>query len=73
MANKKVFENGLGYGILEQKSAQIVADYTKLDIAEGPVQMMKHRLKMQKLPGKVVQGSMLACPMKSEGFDLLYL
>src|SRR6185436_10009706 len=58
MRDKRVLEVGLGYGTLGQKIAEAGADYVGLDIAEGPVKMMNHRLRLQSLPGGAQQGSM---------------
>jgi len=69
MRGKKVLEIGLGYGTLGQKIAESGADYTGLDIAQGPVDMMNHRLRMQGLPGKAMQGSMLQCPLPDQSMD----
>ena len=69
MRGKKVLEIGLGYGTLGQKIAEAGADYTGLDIAQGPVDMMNHRLKMQGLPGKAIQSSMLQCPLPDQSVD----
>lgn len=69
MAGKKVLEIGLGYGTLGQAIASAGADYIGLDIAQGPVRMMRHRLHLRSLPGVTVQGSILHAPFASEGFD----
>lgn len=69
MRGKKVLEIGLGYGTLGQKIAESGADYTGLDIAQGPVDMMNHRLRMQNLQGKAIRGSMLQCPMPDQSMD----
>jgi SAM-dependent methyltransferase len=69
MQGKKVLEIGLGYGTLGQKIAEAGADYTGLDIAPGPVAMMNHRLAMQGLGGRAIQGSMLECPLTDASLD----
>jgi SAM-dependent methyltransferase len=69
MRGQKVLEIGLGYGTLGQKIAESGAEYTGLDIARGPVDMMNHRLAMQGLPGRAIQGSMLDCPMPDASLD----
>lgn len=69
MRGKKVLEIGLGYGTLGQKIAEAGADYTGLDIAAGPVGMMNHRLAMQGLAGRAIQGSMLECPLPDASLD----
>lgn len=65
----KVLEVGLGYGTLGQRIAAAGAQYTGLDIARGPVEMMRYRLSSAGLPGNVVQGSMLDCPLPDATFD----
>ena len=65
----RVLEVGLGYGTLGQKIIEAGADYTGLDIATGPVRMMKHRLLLQNLPGSAQQGSVLDCPFPEASFD----
>jgi SAM-dependent methyltransferase len=71
MAGKRVIEVGLGYGTLGQKIAEADAEYIGMDIAFMPVKMMKHRMVLRGLPGKAIQGSMLACPFENETFDCL--
>lgn len=66
---KKVLEVGLGYGTLGMKIAQSGADYIGLDIAQGPVNMLNHRLKLLNLPGKAIQGSILKSPVADETMD----
>jgi len=68
-ANKKVLEIGLGYGTLSQKIAEAGADYLGMDIALGPVSMVKHRLKQMKLPGDAIQRSFLENRLPDESFD----
>jgi SAM-dependent methyltransferase len=67
--NKKVLEIGLGYGTLGQYIAHSASQYYGLDIAEGPVKMMNHRLRMLNLPEMACQGNMLECPFESGFFD----
>ena len=64
-----VLEVGLGYGTVSQLIAASGANYTGLDIAEGPVAMVNHRLEQQALSGVAVQGSILAPPFEAETFD----
>lgn len=69
MKGKKIMEVGLGYGTLGLKIAQSGADFVGLDIAEKPIEMMNHRLKLYHLPGKAIQGSILDCPLPNESLD----
>jgi SAM-dependent methyltransferase len=71
MRGKNVLEVGLGYGTLSQQIAMVAAAYTGLDVAAGPVSMVNHRLQMQGLPGRAVQGSMLDAPFAAEEFDVV--
>jgi SAM-dependent methyltransferase len=74
LAGKRVLEIGLGYGTLGEELARRGADYFGLDIAEGPVRMMRHRLEMlgRGTPDQVMQGSVLAMPFEDETFDFVY-
>ena len=66
-----MLEVGLGYGTVSQKLAQCGAIYTGLDIAEGPVSMVNHRLSSNNLNGSASQGSILAPPFETESFDAI--
>ena len=66
---KKVLEVGLGYGTVAQRLVESGADYTGLDVSEGPVAMVNNRLSQMHLPGEAVQGSVLECPFPDESFD----
>ena len=68
-AGLRVLEVGLGYGTLGQKIAQSCRSYTGLDIAHGPVQMMRHRLGLAGIAGNAVQGSVLDAPFPDASFD----
>jgi SAM-dependent methyltransferase len=68
-AGKDVLEIGLGYGTVSQQLAASGARYTGLDIALGPVAMVNHRLKQNKLEGVALQGSILEPPVARESFD----
>ncbi len=48
--NKKVLEIGLGYGTVSQWLAKSAHSFTGIDIAEGPVNFLNHRLKLMKKP-----------------------
>lgn len=69
LAGQRVLEVGLGYGTLGQKIAEVAGSYTGLDLAEGPVNMMKHRLRLQNLAGKVIRGNILEAPIRSDSLD----
>ena len=69
LSGQKVLEIGLGYGSLSQKIAESGARYTGLDIAKGPVEMVRHRLRQAGLSGTAVQGSILAAPFAERSFD----
>jgi len=69
MKGKRVLEVGLGYGTLGQKIAESGADYVGLDIAEGPVEMMNHRLQMSGGQGRAQRGSMVNCPLPDSSVD----
>lgn len=66
---KDVLEVGLGYGSLAQKIAESGARFTGLDIAQGPVEMVRHRLRQAALPGRAAAGSILAAPFPDQSFD----
>lgn len=59
MRGMNVLEVGLGYGTVSQRLAESGAEYTGLDIAQGPVSMVNQRLAQNDLPGKAIQGSIL--------------
>ncbi len=71
LQGKDVLEIGLGYGTVAQRLAESGCNYTGLDIAAGPVQMVNHRLNQTNLPGKAVQGSVLEPPFESASFDTI--
>jgi len=75
LKGKKLLEIGLGYGTLGQYLAEQGCDYHGLDIAEGPVKMMRYRLGMRGVAhpeSKVSQGSALEIPHADETFDFVY-
>lgn len=74
LAGKRVLEIGLGYGTLGQEIVRHGAEYYGLDIAAGPVQMMRHRLSMLGVGGedRIVQGSAAAIPFPDGMFDYVY-
>jgi SAM-dependent methyltransferase len=67
----EVLEIGLGYGTVGQLLAQAGAVYHGLDIAEGPVEMMRQRLRWEGLEGeqRVRRGSALSLPYEDASFD----
>ena len=69
MKGQRVLEVGLGYGTLGQRIAEAGADYLGLDVAAGPVEMMRRRLEQHSLPGGAVQGSFLTNELESDAFD----
>jgi SAM-dependent methyltransferase len=71
LADRDVLEVGLGYGSLSQKIAQSGVRYVGLDIAAGPVEMVRHRLRQLGLPGRAEQGSILAAPFPEASFDYI--
>ena len=70
-AGRQTLEIGLGYGTLGERLARRGTDYHGLDLAAGPVAMMRARL--ARVPGarpdQVVQGSALALPFADASFD----
>jgi len=69
LAGLRVLEVGLGYGSVSQLLAAAGALYHGLDIAAGPVAMVRHRLRQNGLAGEVRQGSILDCPWPDAMFD----
>jgi len=70
---RQTLEVGLGYGTLSEALARMGADYHGLDIASGPVEMVRHRLASVTgaRPEQVQQGSVLALPFADASFDLV--
>jgi SAM-dependent methyltransferase len=68
---RRLLEIGLGYGTLGEALARLGADYHGLDLAAGPVEMMRARL--ARVPGarpeQVAQGSVLELPFEDASFD----
>jgi SAM-dependent methyltransferase len=71
MAGRRVLEVGLGYGTVAEALARGGADYHGLDIADGPVEMARHRLAgvPGAEPAQVQQGSVLELPFADGFFD----
>jgi SAM-dependent methyltransferase len=61
-AGKRILEVGLGYGSIGQRLAA-VGDYTGLDIADGPVDLMRSR------GAHAQRGSVLDLPFAAGSFD----
>jgi ubiquinone/menaquinone biosynthesis C-methylase UbiE len=74
LKGKRVLEVGLGFGTLGQLIDSMGCEYYGLDIAEGPVAMMKDRLKMagKQTEGRVRLGSALNIPFEDGYFDYVY-
>jgi SAM-dependent methyltransferase len=74
LAGKRVLEIGLGYGTLGQLIALRECRYHGLDIADGPVEMMRYRLGIlgKEIGGRVQKGSALDIPYLPETFDYVY-
>lgn len=71
LQGKRVLEVGLGYGTVAQRIAQSGSEYHGLDIAKGPVEMVRHRLRQNHASGELVQGSILEAPWPSSHFDVI--
>lgn len=72
---QNVLEIGLGYGTLSSALAARGASYYGADIANGPVEMSRHRLRQagsRDAEDRVVQASALALPHEDESFDRVY-
>lgn len=69
MRGRSVLEVGLGYGKVSQKLAESGADYTGLDIAQGPVSMVNQRLSQNNLSGSAIQGNILQPKLPSGTYD----
>jgi SAM-dependent methyltransferase len=69
-----VLEIGLGYGTLSGQLIGRGAELHGLDIAAGPVEMVRHRLRLagQDRVDRVVQGSALELPHPEGAFDFVY-
>ncbi len=75
LRGRKVLEIGLGYGTLGQLIAAEQADYYGIDIASGPVELMRYRLGLVGQNGssdKIKVGSALELPYPAESFDYVY-
>jgi SAM-dependent methyltransferase len=74
LAGCRVLEVGLGYGTLSGRIAERGAELYGLDIAAGPVEMVRHRLRLMGRPADdyIVQGSALEMPFPDATFDRVY-
>lgn len=66
----RVLEVGLGYGTIGQQLAAMNCDYQGMDIAEGPVMMMRSRLGFQCLKGTTLQDNFLENSFADSSVDL---
>jgi SAM-dependent methyltransferase len=69
VAGQKVLEIGLGYGTVSQKLIEAGARYHGLDIAHGPVAMVRHRASLLGKAAYLSQGSALTIPYADITFD----
>jgi SAM-dependent methyltransferase len=69
LKGKDVLEVGLGYGTVSQRLAEAGANYSGLDIAQGPVSVVNQRMRQAALNGQATQGSILEPPFGPESFD----
>ena len=75
LSGQRTLEIGLGYGSLGQLLAERSADYNGLDIALGPVAMMRERLErlgVERASERVLQGSALEIPHPDASFDRVF-
>jgi SAM-dependent methyltransferase len=74
LAGRPVLEIGLGYGTLSGRLAATGSELYGLDIAAGPVEMVRHRLRLMGRPAdeRIAQGSALAIPFEDARFDHVY-
>lgn len=69
---ESLLEIGLGFGTVSQHLADAGFDYHGLDIARGPVEIVRERLRRLQIAGvedRVVQGSALTIPHPDERFE----
>lgn len=67
----RVLEIGLGYGTLSRILCRNAADYTGLDISDGPVESLRDSFEKFGLPGKAIVGSALNIPFAENSFDYI--
>ena len=75
-AGADLLEIGLGYGTVSSLLIERRARYHGVDIAQGPVEMVRHRLRLagqgQDAEARVIQASALELPFEDGRFDYLY-
>lgn len=74
LESKRVLEIGLGFGSLGQALAERGCEYYGIDVAEGPVTMMRHRLSNLGDDGadRIRRGSALDLPFPDAHFDFVF-
>jgi ubiquinone/menaquinone biosynthesis C-methylase UbiE len=74
LRGQRVLEIGLGFGTVGQMLARAGAEYHGVDIAPGPIEMMRDRLRMEGLAGggRVQQASALDLPYADASFDRVF-
>lgn len=72
LKGKRVMEVGLGMGTMGQFAATYSEHYTGLDIAQAPVNLIKHRLNVAGLNGDAKVGSILEAPFEDASFDVIF-
>ena len=74
LRDARVLEIGLGYGTLSGQLLSRGARLEGVDIAAGPVEMVRHRIRLaaQDPSDRVVQGTALDLPHENDRFDFVY-
>jgi SAM-dependent methyltransferase len=74
LAGRRVLEIGLGYGTLGQLIASRGCQYHGIDIADGPVEIMRYRLGLLGLVVSdcIQKASALDLPYPDDSFDFVY-
>ena len=71
LTGRMVLEVGLGYGSVAERLATHGAEYTGLDIAVGPVEVVNYRMELKRLNGRALRGSILTAPFSDQVFDAI--